>query len=65
MIEIINMGVDPKIVKQEKTCHKCETTFSFTNEDINSDSRDGDYVECPLCKAFISAGKSYRIDMKQ
>lgn len=53
-----------KIIKQGKieaekeitvTCKKCETKFSYTREDVKPDQRDGDYVECPICKSFIAS----------
>jgi len=54
-----------KIIKQgnnkqkevKKTCKKCKTVFTYTNEDIQPDWRDGNYVICPnqSCKTFISA----------
>lgn len=43
-----------KIKETKKTCSNCKTKFSFTNEDIKPDTRDGDYVNCPKCKAFIA-----------
>lgn len=52
-MKIIKEGnVKPK--ETRKTCSKCKTKFSFTNEDIKTD-RDGDYVNCPKCGAFIAA----------
>lgn len=53
-MKIIKEGkVKPKETK--KTCSKCKTKFSFVKEDIKPDSRDGDYVICPKCGAFIAA----------
>lgn len=52
-MKIIKEGfLTPK--ETEKTCIDCKTKFSFTNEDIKPDFRDGDYVNCPKCGAFIS-----------
>lgn len=52
-MKIIKMGNQtPK--EKVKTCHNCKTVFSFTNQDINPDQRDGDYVICPVCKTFIN-----------
>lgn len=53
-MKIIKEGKkEPKETK--KTCSGCKTKFSFTNEDIKGDWRDGDYVICPTCGAFIAA----------
>lgn len=52
-MKIIKLGsVKPKEIK--KTCSKCKTKFSFEPSDVKMD-RDGDYVNCPGCNAFISA----------
>jgi predicted Zn finger-like uncharacterized protein len=37
-----------------RTCSNCKTQFEYDRSDINSDQRDGDYVKCPCCKAFIN-----------
>lgn len=53
-MKIIKAGnIKPKEVKE--TCHKCKTKFSYTSADVQPDWRDGDYVQCPICKAFIAA----------
>lgn len=53
-MKIIKQGeLKPKETK--KTCSKCKTKFSFTSADIKPDFRDGDYVICPTCGAFIAA----------
>ena len=38
-----------------ETCHKCDTKFSYTKDDVKRDTRDGDYVNCPHCNAFITS----------
>jgi predicted Zn finger-like uncharacterized protein len=43
--------VEPEVIE---TCHKCHTEFAYTRADIGSD-RDGSYVKCPSCAAFIAA----------
>lgn len=45
--------VKPVEKETKKTCYKCKTKFAYTKSDIKAD-RDGDYVECPSCKAFIA-----------
>lgn len=51
-MKIIKEG---KQVEKEikKTCHKCKTKFAYTQSDTKTD-RDGKYVNCPSCKAFIA-----------
>lgn len=52
-----------RIIKQGKlpnpevtqTCHKCNTKFAYTKEDVHYDHRDGNYVKCPTCGAFIAS----------
>jgi len=45
-----------------KSCYNCHTKFVYTEHDIKIDQRDGDYVECPVCKSFINVGyKNYSI----
>lgn len=52
-MKIIKVGsIKPKETK--KTCGCCKTKFSFTSEDIKPDIRDGNYVHCPVCGAFIN-----------
>jgi len=49
-----------KIIKVGKTntesirleCKKCNTIFEYIGRDINQD-REGKYIICPVCKAFI------------
>lgn len=42
-----------KATEKKKSCYKCKTKFSYEPNDINSD-RDGRYVVCPKCNAFIA-----------
>lgn len=53
-MKILKKGeIKPKETK--RTCSKCKTKFTFTSEDVQPDWRDGDYVKCPTCGAFIHA----------
>lgn len=54
MIEIIKEG-DPEKVnpKHYIKCAKCECEFTYQNNDVESDQRDGDYIKCPTCKNYI------------
>ncbi len=47
---------EPEEKETKKTCYKCKSKFSYVPSDIQYDFRDGDYVICPVCKAFISVG---------
>lgn len=38
----------------EVECSKCDSVLHYTNGDRHSDQRDGDYIICPVCKAFIA-----------
>lgn len=51
-MKIIKRG-KPKKKEKKKTCHECKTVFLYKESDINVD-RDGIYVICPVCKAFIA-----------
>lgn len=53
-MKIIKQG-EIKSKETKKTCRTCKTKFSFTKADIKPDWRDGDYVNCPQCGAFIAA----------
>ena len=51
-MRIIKEGnITPKETK--KTCFKCKTKFTFFESEIECD-REGRYVKCPICKAFIA-----------
>lgn len=52
-MRIIKQGKKPSEEK-EKTCGKCKTIFAYVPADVNPDWRDGDYVKCPTCGAFIN-----------
>ena len=52
-MRIIRQGKIPTD-ERKKTCKKCNTLFAYFPKDIFRDQRDGDYVKCPLCKAFIN-----------
>ena len=51
-MKIIKTGSNkPKETKRK--CLSCKTVFTFVSTDVKYD-RDGSYVNCPCCKAFIS-----------
>lgn len=54
MITIIRKGQLPEEKPKKVECDRCKTIFTYTKEDVKPDQRDGDYVECPTCKAFIN-----------
>jgi DNA-directed RNA polymerase subunit RPC12/RpoP len=43
------------VKETRKTCHKCKTKLAYTADDVKQD-RDGKYIECPSCAAFIGVG---------
>ena len=45
-----------KEIEYRHTCHECRTVFAATIKDTNTD-RDGQYVVCPLCGAFVEFEK--------
>lgn len=53
IMKIIKRG-EIKSKTINKKCSKCNTEFEYEEKDIKQD-RDGKYVNCPVCKAFISA----------
>jgi DNA-directed RNA polymerase subunit RPC12/RpoP len=57
-MKIIKAGVDPRFQEIPKTCWTCKTEFTYTNSDVKYDQRDGSYVVCPVCSAFIAHGMS-------
>lgn len=51
-MRIIKIGNNkPKEI--EKKCYKCKTEFAYESSDVKID-REGSYVNCPSCNAFIS-----------
>ena len=53
-MKIIKEGIKPQDKPKVKTCSNCKTKFEYTYADVQSDWRDGDYVKCPKCGAFIT-----------
>lgn len=51
-MRIIKQGKIPNKEKI-KICSKCKTEFAYTSSDVKID-RDGNYINCPTCNAFIS-----------
>lgn len=54
MAKVLEKGNNPKKLKAEYKCSKCNSTIEFIKKDIISDYRDGDYVQCPVCRKAIS-----------
>ncbi len=57
IIKLGNKKKEDELIRE--TCYKCETVFEYTQKDVHSDLREGDYVICPNdeCKAYITAQK--------
>ena len=51
MKTILKEGV-PYRTEYKVTCMRCKCEFTYQFEDVVSD-RDGDFVTCPYCGAFI------------
>ncbi len=47
--------IEPVEKETKEKCGKCKTRFAYTQSDIKPDFRDGNYVVCPSCGAFIAA----------
>jgi len=54
MAKIHRRGAPPSESKYLFECKKCDSLVEFNREDVQSDQRDGDYVVCPVCLAFIA-----------
>lgn len=52
-MRIIKLGSN-KEKETITTCYKCKTKFAYKRCDVKSDARDGNYVNCPECQAFIN-----------
>lgn len=56
MAEIIKRGTNHlKAQYALHTCFKCGSEIRFHRSDVKPDQRDGDYVECPVCRTFIAS----------
>lgn len=40
----------------KKTCYKCKSKLAYKQSDVKID-RDGKYIECPSCFAYIGVGQ--------
>ncbi len=62
-MKIIKRG---KIKSKEhpKKCSRCNTEFTYIQSDIHSD-RDGNYVMCPACPAFIAVGHDFNNEPRE
>lgn len=56
-MKIIKEGNLPEDKQKRETCYNCKTVFEYVKADVQSDFRDGDYIVCPKCGKFITAGK--------
>lgn len=46
----------PNVEKEtKKTCYKCKSKLAYVPSDVKID-RDGKYIECPSCYAYIGVG---------
>jgi predicted Zn finger-like uncharacterized protein len=54
MIHIIKQGKLPEKKNYQRTCLNCDTIFTYQDEDLHLDPREGDYVKCPTCGLLIN-----------
>lgn len=55
-LKIIQRGNVTESKPKIDSCDKCKTKFEYDQSDIQRD-RDGRYVVCPMCGAFISVDR--------
>jgi DNA-directed RNA polymerase subunit RPC12/RpoP len=53
-MRIIKIGKVPVDKEYDRTCIKCLTQFVYSENDVKTDTRNESYVECPICKSFIT-----------
>lgn len=53
MAKVIERGEASKQVARHR-CINCDSLVDYYQLDVMPDQRDGDYVVCPICKAWIS-----------
>jgi len=44
--------VEPKSENKKITCFSCTSKLEYSPSDIHSDQREGDWIVCPVCKAY-------------
>ena len=54
MARVIKRGEPPQEYRYEYTCGTCKSVIEFDRSDVHSDQREGDYVKCPVCSAYIA-----------
>lgn len=54
MSVIIKSSPRPTTVDTARMKCRCGATVQFIRGDVCGDQRDGDYVVCPACKAWIA-----------
>lgn len=52
-MRIIKEGKFPPDERKQK-CSDCGCVFMYERADIHCDQRDGDFVICPTCGAYIN-----------
>lgn len=52
-MKVIKRGSVPTCIKRVM-CSKCKSELEYHRADVHSDQRDGNYIICPVCNAFIA-----------
>lgn len=57
-MRIIKHGELPENIERRKTCYKCGCVMVYSHKDIKSDWKEGPYIVCPTCGAFLIPSKN-------
>lgn len=61
-MRIIEPGLDFTPPTWRSRCHTCKTLFEYTQDDVQGDFREGNYVRCPNCNGAINHSLGRRVD---
>ncbi len=58
MAKVLEQGTKHlEIRKAKHRCDVCASLIEFDKSDVQGDQREGDYVDCPVCTAYISSNR--------
>ncbi len=63
-MRIIKEGTPPHKEKKQE-CVNCGCVFMYERSDIHTDKRDGDFVICPSCGAYINLINHLSMEKKE
>lgn len=61
-MKIIEPGLEFTPPTWRLRCGTCKTLMEYGHDDIQGDQREGDYVRCPNCRAWIAHTLAHRVD---